>query len=136
MRKVVKSSKPFFALLFSIVIAMMAISPPIAYAAEETNESKHYLGTVVNREYVAAFGAASFAGHELTGVCGSKRLNVVPVTLEERSNTTVPLDWYVLEQANIDGIVLWQDRSGAVYQTAPHIKPRKFCGSLAEYIEL
>ena len=44
------------------------------------------------REYVAAFGAASFAGHELTGVCGSKRLNVVPVTLEERSNTTVPLD--------------------------------------------
>lgn len=88
------------------------------------------------REYVAAFGAASFAGHELTGVCGSKRLNVVPVTFEERNNTAVPSDWYVLEQANIDGIVLWQDRSGAVYQTAPHIKPRKFCGSLAEYIEL
>lgn len=75
-------------------------------------------------------------GNELTGVCGSKQLNVVPVTLEERSNTTVPLDWYVLEQANIDGIVLWQDKSGAVYQTAPHIKPRKLCGSLAEYIEL
>lgn len=48
MRKVVQSSKPFFALLFSIVIAMMAISPPIAYATEESNESKHYLGTVVN----------------------------------------------------------------------------------------
>lgn len=88
------------------------------------------------REYVAAFGAASFAGHELTGVCGSKRLNVVSVTFEERNNTAVPSDWYVLEQANIDGIVLWQDRSGAVYQTAPHIKPRKFCGSLVEYIEL
>ena len=81
-------------------------------------------------------GNMSLPGHELTGVCGSKRLNVVPVTLEERSNTTVPLDWYVLEQANIDGIVLWQDKSGAVYQTAPHIKPRKLCGSLAEYIEL
>ena len=88
------------------------------------------------REYVAAFGAASFAGHELTGICKSDRLNVVPVTLEERNNTAVPSDWYVLEQANIDGIVLWQDRSGTIYQTAPHIKPRKLCRSLAEYIEL
>lgn len=88
------------------------------------------------REYVAAFGAASFAGHELTGICKSDRLNVVPVTLEERNNTAVPSDWYVLEQANIDGIVLWQDRSGTIYQTTPHIKPRKLCRSLAEYIEL
>lgn len=55
MRKVVQSSKPFFALLFSIVIAMMAISPPIAYATEESNESKHYLGTVVNAGHDTGF---------------------------------------------------------------------------------
>ena len=55
MRKVVQSSKPFFVLLFSIVIAMMAISPPIAYATEESNESKHYLGTVVNAGHDTGF---------------------------------------------------------------------------------
>lgn len=55
MRKVVQSSKPIFALLFSIVIAMMAISPPIAYAAEESNEPKHYLGTVVNAGHDTGF---------------------------------------------------------------------------------
>ena len=54
------------------------------------------------RKYIAAFGVASFAGHELTGACKSKRLSVVDVTIEERGNITVPANWYVLEQANID----------------------------------
>lgn len=87
------------------------------------------------RKYIAAYGVASFAGHELTGICKSKRLSVIDVTIEERDNTLVPTDWYVLEQANIDGIVIWQDSTGAVYQTAPNAKAEKICGSLAEYIE-
>lgn len=88
------------------------------------------------RKYIAAFGVASFAGHELTGVCKSKRLSVVNVTTAERNNTNVPADWYVLEQANIDGIVVWQNNAGAVYQTVPNMNPKKLCESLAEYIEL
>lgn len=88
------------------------------------------------REYVATFGAASFAGHELTGICKSDRLNVVTVTMEERNNMVVPADWYVLEQANIDGIVVWQNSAGAIYQTVPNTNPKKLCESLAEYIEL
>ena len=88
------------------------------------------------REYVATFGAASFAGHELTGICKSDRLNVVTVTMEERNNMVVHADWYVLEQANIDGIVVWQNSAGAVYQTVPNMNPKKLCESLAEYIEL
>lgn len=87
------------------------------------------------RKYITAFGVASFAGHELTGVCKSKRLSVVDVTIDERNNTVVPTDWYVLEQANIDGIVVWQASNGVVYQTAPNAKAEKLCGSLAEYIE-
>ena len=86
-------------------------------------------------KYIAAYGVASFAGHELTGICKSKRLNVIDVTIDERNNTPVPADWYVLEQANIDGIVIWQASNGTVYQTAPNAKAKKICGSLAEYIE-
>lgn len=87
-------------------------------------------------EYVKAFGAASFAGHELTGVCTSKRLNVVTVTQEERKSTSVPLDWYVIEQANIDGIVIWQTASGVIYQTTPNGFAKELCKSLSEYVEL
>ena len=88
------------------------------------------------RTYIDVFGVASFAGHELTGVCKSKRLSVVDVTLEERNNNTVPDDWYVLEQANIDDIVIWQDSNGTVYQTVPGAKAKELCGSLVEYIVL
>ncbi|MGN0180578.1 MAG: SMI1/KNR4 family protein [Monoglobaceae bacterium] len=106
---------------------------------EEIDQSEQILGLHFDtnyRRYTATFGAASFAGHELTGVCKSKRLSVVNVTTAERNNTNVPADWYVLEQANIDGIVIWQNSAGAVYQTVPNMNPKKLCESLAEYIEL
>jgi len=88
------------------------------------------------RNYVAAFGAASIDCHEMTGVCKSDRLSVVAVTQEERKKNDVPSDWYVIEQANIDGIVIWQDSRGAVYQTGPNAKQKKLCSSLAAYIEM
>ena len=86
------------------------------------------------RKYLLAFGVASFAGHELTGVCKSRRLNVVNATEAERQITTVPENWYVLEQANIDSIVIWQDSNGTVYQTSPNRNPKILCTSLADYI--
>jgi len=89
------------------------------------------------REYLAAFGVASACGHELTGICASPRLNVVDVTISERiSNPTVPADWYVVEQANIDGIVIWQSCSGEVWQTMSNVPPVKLCESLCEYLKL
>ena len=88
------------------------------------------------RNYVAAFGIASYSGHELTGICKCKRLEVVAVTLEERQNTPVPTDWYVLEQAHIDGIVIWQATNGAIFQTTPNGMQKKICDSLIEYIQL
>ena len=88
------------------------------------------------RQYVSVFGVASFGGHELTGVCKSKRLSVVSATQEERACNPVPDDWYVVEQANIDGIVIWQDARGSVYQTGPGVKQKRLCKSLVEYIDM
>ena len=87
------------------------------------------------RMIMKEYGAVTFSGHELTGICNSKRLNVVDVTKEERKYNKVPEDWYVIEQANIDDIVIWQDTNGAVYQTMPNKKPIKLCNSLLEYID-
>ena len=89
------------------------------------------------RQYIAEFGAASFDGHELTGICTSTRLNVVKVTQNERKNNVFALlDWYVIEQTGIDSITIWQNSKGEVFLTIPYGRPQKICNSLAEYINL
>lgn len=89
------------------------------------------------RSYVQAYGEASMNGHELTGICDIPRLNVAVVTIEERKyNPAVPIDWYVVEQANIDGIVIWQSSTGEIYQSQPGRGPVLLAGSLSEYIDL
>lgn len=88
------------------------------------------------REYVSEMGAASYYGHELTGVCTAKSLNVVRITASEREFNDVPTDWYVIEQTHMDGIVFWQAVDGKVYQTGIKQKPKKVCDSLLEYINL
>lgn len=88
-------------------------------------------------QYLKEFGVASVDGHELTGICKFPRLNVVDVTLEERNlNPDIPKDLYVLEQANIDDIVIWQNQYGCIYQSMSGAKIRKICNSICEYLEL
>lgn len=87
------------------------------------------------REYLLAFGIASSDGHEFTGICNSKRLNVVDVTLAERNIAPdVPQNWYVLEETNIDGVVIWQNSIGEVFQTQPGREAIKIAGSICDYL--
>ncbi|MCL2281907.1 MAG: SMI1/KNR4 family protein [Fibromonadales bacterium] len=86
-------------------------------------------------QYIVTYGYVSFFGHELTGVCKFPRLNVVDVTVSQRKvNPAVPSDWYVVEEANIDGIVVWQSSAGEIWKTAPGFRPNKLCDSLCEYL--
>lgn len=88
------------------------------------------------RAYLQAFGLASFEGHELTGIIESSRLNVVVLTIAEKSNNShVSDDLYVIEVANIDGIVIWQKSSGEIYKTIYDSPPMLICKSLSDYIE-
>ena len=87
------------------------------------------------KEYLLNYGVASYCGHELTGLCDFQRLNVVNVTLEERNyNSLIPLEWYVVERANIDGIVIWQNVSGEIYLSRPYQEAVKIAESLEEYV--
>lgn len=89
------------------------------------------------REYLAHMGIATANGHEFTGICNSKRLNVVDVTLSERSiHPDIPQDWYVLEEANIDGIVIWQSSTGEIFQTQPGRETIKLADSICDYLDL
>lgn len=86
--------------------------------------------------YLKAFGIAIFEGHELTGLCDGKRLDVVNNTKEQREfNGFVPSDYYVIETPNIDGVVIWQNKSGKVFQTMPNGKIELLSKSLYEYLD-
>lgn len=88
------------------------------------------------KEYLLQYGLISYDNHELTGLCSSQRLNVVYATKEERKNNPhIPIDYYVIEQTNIDGIVIWQSSNGEVFQTYPNSNPEKIANSLSEYIQ-
>ena len=107
---------------------------------DEIEQAEKQLGLVFAKEYrdyLGEMGVFSIMGHEFTGICKSKRLNVIDVTAtEKRNNPLVPNHLYAVEQTNMDGIVIWQDASGAVYQTSPGTEPIKICDSLQEYIEM
>lgn len=47
----------------------------------------------------------------------------------------VQKEWYVIEQANIDGIVVWQNSIGEIYQTGPRVNCIKISNSLLEYMK-
>lgn len=94
------------------------------------NFSKEY------SDYVAEFGVAIFDGHEFTGLCDGKRLDVVRVTQEQRRlHKHIPSDWYVVECLDVDGIVIWQSSEGSVYASIPNAEAKKIANSILEYIE-
>ena len=87
------------------------------------------------REYLSEFGAVAVNGHEITGILNSERLNVVSVTTKEWGrNPLVPHSMYVVENPAIDGIIIWQDASGEIYQSSPNSTPKSIAASLADYI--
>lgn len=124
--------------IIDIINEKEVISAPKGVTYKEINNAESELSLSFSEEYkryVSIKGFIIYDGHELTGICDSKRLNVVDVTKTEKAITpTIPNDWYVVEQLNIDGIVIWQSTAGEVYQTAPNKEPIKICNSLAEYI--
>ena len=103
------------------------------------NEAEKNLQVTFSKEYVeyvTTFGVVIFEGHELTGICDGKRLDVVHNTVEQRRlNPFVPSNWYVIECLDIDGVVIWQDEAGKVYQTLPSGNMVLIGESIVEYLE-
>ena len=86
-------------------------------------------------EYLNAFGIAAVNGHELTGLDSDDRVNVVTVTLQNRDKAVQDLGkYYVIEESNIDGLVVWQDQSGKVFVFTDDGNLFPLCNSLVEYI--
>lgn len=88
------------------------------------------------KEYLEEFGAVSAYGMELTGLISVEYRNVVNVTKEEwELNLKIPHTMYVVENTFVDGIVIWQDTNGLIYQSTSGTEAKQIANSLAEYLQ-
>lgn len=110
-------------------------TPASENSVKEAEKNLHLHFSEEYKDYLLRFGCAAIYGHEFTGLCHSSRLNVLDVTAEEKKLTPfIPDDWYAVEQTNIDGIVIWQNQNGEVFQSHPCGTMRKIANSLLEYL--
>ncbi len=115
---------------------------PNFYSERETSEdwvtlAEKTLGVKFARDFkecIYAFGAISLDGHDFTGCSADDNLDIVKVTQKNRKKRGDDNNLYVIEEAHIDGIVIWQDSKGIVYSTTPNSKPKKIANSLLDYI--
>lgn len=87
------------------------------------------------KAYLRSFGAATFCGKELTGICASERLDVVSVTERARAfYPAFPKDAYVIEELLIDHILSIQKPDGTVFGYGPNDAGEQIAFSLSEYL--
>lgn len=87
------------------------------------------------KEYLSAFGAATFCGKELTGICSSERLSVIAVTKRARSYyKCFPDDAYVIEEMLFDHFLVIQKADGSVFSYGPNDSEEPLADSLSLYL--
>lgn len=118
------------------------LEPGSPITIEEIRKAEEQLNLKFADDYIECmlnYGAMCACGVELiTATNVSERLNVVYRTLDEKAqeyNVGIRDDMYLIEDMYIDGILCWQDASGAVYVSAPYVEPQKDCDSLLEFFQ-
>lgn len=106
----------------------------------EIADAEHRLSVKFSDEYksyIAALGAATIHGHELTGICANKNVNVVDATIHAREmDVSIPASFYLIENTHYDGILIWQDTNGSVYSSIPTFGMKRIASSIAEYLKI
>lgn len=88
------------------------------------------------KEYLLKYGAIMADDVELTGVAKSKNRDVVQITQREwAANNKIKHNLYVVENIGIEGIIIWQDSLGKIYESSPNNSAKQIANSLAEYLE-
>ena len=107
---------------------------------EIIHKAQHELSLTFAQDYylyLQTFGVVTINSHELTGLACPHHVDVINITkLNRILDSSIPNDWYVIEQTNIDGICAWQDEKGIVYLKSATSSPQKIANSIIEYINL
>ncbi|WP_162011538.1 SMI1/KNR4 family protein [Streptococcus sp. S784/96/1] len=109
------------------------------YSFEVTEAEKDLEVTFADeyRQLISVFGNFEISSHEFTGVEFDNFLNIVITTLDNRQYThSDTQSMYVIEELGFDGIVIWQNTKGEIFQTIPNdtVKPEKLYSSFEKYV--
>ncbi|WP_161978498.1 SMI1/KNR4 family protein [Streptococcus sp. S784/96/1] len=109
------------------------------YSFEVTEAEKDLEITFADeyRQLISVFGNFEISSHEFTGVEFDNFLNIVIATLDNRQYThSDTQSMYVIEELGFDGIVIWQNTKGEIFQTIPNdtVKPEKLYSSFEKYV--
>ncbi len=106
---------------------------------EQVQEAQTALDVRFADEYLAVllqFGVIVTDEHELTGLSGIHRLNIVDVTKAERNkNPEVPEGFYVVERVPAEQSVIWQNKQGEIVQSVDGQETKFLHNSLLEYLQ-
>jgi hypothetical protein len=88
------------------------------------------------KEYLSCFGAVRSKIIALTGIIDDKEYNVVELTNELRPYyPQIPYNFYIIEDVGMDGLVIWQDDVGVIYQSIPGSEPFRINDNLSDFLE-
>lgn len=125
--------------IIEVIDSLEDLMPLKKATKEEMENIEKELGLALAeeyKEYLLNYGAIMADDIELTGVAKSKNRDVIQVTKREwEANEKVKHNLYVIENVGIDGIIVWQDETGKIYESTPNHETKQIAGSLAEYIE-
>lgn len=88
------------------------------------------------REYLINFGAVRSEIIAISGITNDPEYGVLELTNKIRLfNTQIPTNFYVIEDVGVDGLVIWQDETGTIYQSLPTKAPMQLYNNLTDYLE-
>lgn len=109
--------------------------------SDKVEKAEQELGLRFAEDYrglLLEYGQIDIGIHEITGVILENYLNVVTATRDERQYTHPnTAKMYVIENLGFDGLVIWQNSSGEIFQTVPDksVEPDKIYDSLVAYFK-
>ena len=87
------------------------------------------------RQYLSAFGAAWSDIIAISGITDDDAYSVVSLTNRLRKvNPGISPTFYAIEDVGVDGLVIWQDHTGSIYQSIPNHPAVKVFESLSAFL--
>jgi len=116
--------------------SMESLTPASDEVIKNAEESLNLKFAGDYKEYLSVFGAAWSDSIAISGIIDDEEYGVVELTNKLRPfHTKIPLNFYVIEDVGVDGLVIWQDESGAIYQSIPNNEPMRLYDNLSDYLE-
>lgn len=124
--------------IVSIIKKLPAMAHYLPASQEDIKTAEEKLNLIFAddyKEYLSHFWAVQSDIIAISGIIDDEDYNVVELTNKMKLfEPNIPSNFYVIEDVGVDGLVIWQNETGAIYQSIPNREPVKIFDSLADFL--